>query len=324
MTSARRGLAVVAVALTLVVSACGGGDAEQEPDVDVTSSTSTDTRSAGGQITACTIVDRDVTDPINPNDRDLVSTLLIGDLTYDGCTIGDVYDVSFGIRVVDSGQDLKDLVEVLGEGRSSSIDGLGDEAFRSAKSVDGETVMVAIGVRVGDHEVFLRNDSIGNTDPDNRVSEDATIAFLEQYVAAIPDDFEAQALQSTVGAACLPADDRTIEQSVDSIQLARGGRSGDDVRCTYLGEHLATVTFSRGPVGDPADFLESAAENDEPVTLAGAVVAYRSTSDRDVQLTIQSGDAEMAYVTVSTQSGTLDPDAIVNLGAALLAASEPA
>lgn len=56
---------------------------------------------------------------------------------------------------------------------------LGDEAIRSENSAGGETVTIAIGARSGEHEVILRNDAIGNTDPANRVDEDAMIEFLQ-------------------------------------------------------------------------------------------------------------------------------------------------
>ncbi|GAA1730832.1 hypothetical protein [Aeromicrobium alkaliterrae] len=312
---------VVAVVALLAAAACGGSS--EEPEAEPSPTDTADSRSSEGQVTACTIVDRDVADPLNPRDSDLVPTLLIGSLTYDGCTIGDVYDVSFGIQVVDSDQTLEDELEILG-GNSGiePIDGLGDEAFRSEQSFGGETVTISIGVRVGDHEVLLRNDSVGNSDPEVRVSEDAMIAFLEAYLPAIPDDFETQALSTDVGSVCLAPDDRTIEQGVDTIQLARGGRSGDSIRCTYLGDHLATIQLSRSTSSDAAGALELAQESgDEPVEVEGAVAAYLYASDRSVSLTVQASEDEIIYVTVSTESGSLDPAAITTIAAAFLAAS---
>ncbi|WP_229054099.1 hypothetical protein [Aeromicrobium sp. Leaf350] len=317
-TSAR---AVTALAVALLLTACGGST---DDDPSPPSTTATDGgRSTTGQVSACTIVDRSVADPLNPNGEDLVPTLLIGDLTYDGCTVGDVYSVSFGIKVVDSDETLEDRVEILGGNSGTEpVDDLGDEAFRSEQSFGGETLTISIGVRVGDHEVLLRNDSPGNTDPANRVSEDAMIEFLEAYLPAIPDDFESQALTTEVDSACLPADDATIEDGVDTIQLARGGRSGTSVRCAYLGDHLATVQLSRSSNDDPTGTVElSRSSGAETVTVEGAVDAVISASSRSVTLTIQPSADEIVYMTVSTSSGSLDPTAMTSIAAAFLAQS---
>lgn len=311
------------LAAALAAAACGGSTDDGSPDPAPSTASSDGGRSTTGQVTACSIVDRAVTDPLNPNDRDLVPTLLIGDLTYDGCTVGDVYSVSFGVKVVDSDESLEDRVELLGGNDGlESIDDLGDEAFRSTNEAGGETVTITIGVRSAGHEVILRNDAIGNSDPANRVSEDDMLTFLREYLPAIPDDFESQALTTQVGTACLPADDRTIEQGVDTIQLARGGRSGSSVRCAYLGDHLATVQLSRSSDSDPSGTMELARESgEETVTVAGAEDATIRSDSRSVELTLQPSTTEIVYVTVTTSSGSLDPEAITAVAEAFLAAS---
>ncbi|MEG9225888.1 hypothetical protein [Aeromicrobium sp. Sec7.5] len=314
--------AFVALAAALVLGACGGSSDDGAPEADSTSTPTDDGRGTAGRITACTIVDRDVADPLNPNDRDLVPTLLIGDLTYDGCTVGDVYSISFGIKIVDSDETLEDRVERLGGNRGlEPVEGLGDEAFRSENRAGGETVTITIGVRIGDQEVILRNDAIGNTDPDNRVDEDAMMEFLEAYVPAIPEDFRTQALTTEVGTVCLPADDRSIEQGVDTIQLARGGRSGGSVRCAYLGDDLATVQLSRSSSADPEGSLDISRDYGETVTVAGAQDAVLEASARSVSLTIQPSADEIVYVTVGTSSGSLDPTAITAIAEAFLVSS---
>lgn len=88
---------------------------------------------------------------------------------------------------------------------------------------------------------------------------------------AIPADFETQALTTDSDTVCLPADDRTIEQGVDTIQLARGGRSGDSIRCAYLGDGLATVQLSRSSDDNPGATMQLARESgEEDVAVEGA------------------------------------------------------
>lgn len=319
----RRSLTVVVATLTaaLVLTSCSDSSDGGDPGPTGTATSSDGGRSTTGQVTACTVVDRSVADPLNPNDRDLVPTLLIGDLTYDGCTVGDVYSISFGIKVVDSDETLEDRVELLGSGGIEPVDGLGDEAFRSEDSFGGEAVTITIGVRSGDHEVILRNDSVGNSDPANRVSEDAMVEFLEAYVPAIPEDFGTQALTTNVGTTCLPADDVTIEKGVDTIQLARGGRGEDSVRCTYLGTNLATVQLSRSSDENPAQYLDPSRDNGETVTVAGAEDAVLVSSSRSVDLTIQPNAGEVVFVNATTRSGSLDPAAVTAIAEAFLVSS---
>lgn len=320
-------IGALVAAIMIAVTACGSGG-DNDPQNGPVSPETEDARNTGGQVTACTVVDRSVAEPLNPNDRDLVSTLLIGDMLFDGCTVGAVYSISFGVRVVEGGERLEDRVELAGPGSLEPIDGLGDQAFRSEATLDGtpdgELVQINIGVRSQGHEIFLRNDSIGNTDPSNRVSEEATIDFLEEFVAAIPDDFESQAQSVLMGEGCVAADDPTVTNVIGDVLIARGsssGEAGDSLECAYLGEDLDTISTSRSTAENTDDFFDPESTTDEEIAVDGAVRATIYATDDSASLTIQPGEDELAFVTVRKPG--VDTAAVVDLTEAFLVEGTP-
>ena len=256
---------------------------------------------------ACSAAPEDALASINPRDREPVSTLLIGDLVLDGCTLGDVYSMSFGVRMVDDGRDLSELVSV-GGGEAAPLEGVGDEAFRSA--MGGEpAVSVTVGARFGDHEVIMRNDAMSNSNPENVVTEQESIDFLIVFGESLPRDYVEQAMSTRVGEGCPVADD-VAEILGITVQLARGGTADDAVRCTYLGGDLTTVQLARFESSDPETLL---GEGDD-LELSGTEAATIDEWPESVEIHAQLSDNEMATVRIGApDDGEVDADGVVDL-----------
>ncbi|MBM9462695.1 hypothetical protein JL108_04485 [Aeromicrobium sp. YIM 150415] len=256
---------------------------------------------------ACSAAPEDALASINPRDREPVSTLLIGDLVFDGCTLGDVYSMSFGVRMVDDGRDLSELVSV-GGGEAAPLEGVGDEAFRSA--MGGEpAVSVTVGARFGDHEVIMRNDAMSNSNPENVVTEQESIDFLIAFGESLPRYYMEQAMSTRVGEGCPVADD-VAEILGITVQLARGGTADDAVRCTYLGGDLTTVQLARFESSDPETLL---GEGDD-LELSGTEAATIDEWPESVEIHAQLSDNEMATVRIGApDDGEVDADGVVDL-----------
>ena len=271
---------------------------------------------------ACTVVDDEVTDPLNPQDDLLVNTLLIGDLTFDGCTIGDVYSISFGIRVVDGAPPLEEMVETLGGDPPEDVPDLGDEAFRS----ESDFGSIVTGVRYRGYEVIVRNESLGNTNPEVHVSDETVNEFLKTYIEEIPVTFRDQALNTEVTDGCPAADDPAVTAVAGPVQLARGGSVRGSVRCTYLGEDLSTLQLSRASAENAEELIVPQGDPATEVTIDGATFAeqsvFSSTRSEEVSLDILVSETEYSHVTARTDGRSLDPTAVVTLAELFLADSQ--
>lgn len=318
----RRTMGAVLLATVLAaLAACGSAEDDSAPQGSVTPEQQ---RASTGPQTACTVIGRDAVAPLNPQGEELVNTLLIGDLTFDGCTIGTVPLVSFGIKVVEGGDSLEERVENLGDGTLEEIEGLGDEAFRSEKNYDGRSVLIAIGVRQGEHEILLRNESLGEIDEKEQVTEEATIEFLEEYVAAIPDDFESEAPSVLVGAGCPAEIDPAVTALVGNVALARGGHSGQDVQCRYLGDSGSTIQLSRFATDNAAGYITPKTPPEYvPVPIEGATAALMWLLGNVGNMTIQPSASEIAELRVESAGGAVEQERFLALATTFLSESAP-
>ncbi|MGJ9414109.1 hypothetical protein ACHAAC_15510 [Aeromicrobium sp. CF4.19] len=293
--------ASLALTAALALGACTGGD-EDTADEATADPVPTGTAEPAAE-NPCTLVTPETLESVNPRDNELVSTLIIGDLTFDGCTIGDVYDVSFGVRVVDNGTALEELA--IGGSQAPERVDIGDEAYRSTVGTGDDVVSVTTVARFGDHVVQVRNDSLGNSDPEVRVEEDVTEALLTELGEAVPDDYEESALSTDVGAGCLLADDETVTDLVGEVQLARGGTVDGDVRCSYLGEDSDTLRVEASPESNAAELYDASADSGtrEDVEVAGAERAVLGESTGSIGGTFQPDEESVGYLTVSAAAG---------------------
>lgn len=318
------------VAALLVLSACTGSDDPEPTATPTPTSSETDAATTAepapfpAEGNACTVLPEDDVDPLNPRDRELVNTLISGDMVFDGCTVGRVHSLSFGIRITDGEATLADEVQIVAGSEAEPLDGLGDEAFiarRPGFEPGDDPLTVAIGARFGDHEVFLRNESLGNSNPEEHVTEEQTIEFLRAYGAAIPDDFEQAAQRTEVGEGCLDPEAEVLTAIVGTVQLARGGYSGDEVQCAYLGDDSTTVRLSRSPASNAEDFVSIDPSFEEELELADAVTAKINGSDGNFSVTVQPAEQEIAFASVSGGAASLGRDDLVPLVEEFLAGS---
>lgn len=317
----RRTTTAVPLVTLLSASACGAAPDDPDPQG---SATTEPQRSGSGPDTACTVVGRDGIAPLNPQDEIPVSELLVGDHRFDGCSIGTVPSISVGIRVIDGGDSLRDRVAGIGDDTLEEIDGLGDEAFRSERVYDGRTTAIAIGVRQGEHEVLLRNWSFVSVDEDEHVSEEAMIEFLQEYVAAIPDDFESQARRVPIGSGCPSEIDPAVNALIGNVELARGGDTGDAVQCTYVGSTGSTIRLSRFATDDPAAYLAPLAPPDYvPVTVEGTTAAMAWLFGNAGYLTIQPSATEIAELETELAGGAVEQERFLALATTFLSESAP-
>ncbi len=315
-----RTMTAVLVAIVLSASACGA----EPDDAPQGSATTEQQRSGTGPDTACTIVGRDGLAPLNPQGEDPVNELLMGDHRFDGCSIGTAPSISVAIRVIDGGDSLRDRVAGIGDDTVDEIDDLGDEAFRSERTYEGRTTAIAIGVQRGEHEILLRNWSFVSVNEEEHVSEEAMIEFLEEYVAAIPDDFESQARRVLVGSGCPSEVDPAVNALIGNVELARGGDSGEDVQCTYRGSTGSTIRLSRFASEDPAGYLTPLTPPDYvPVAIEGATAAVVWLFGNTGYMTIQPSATEIAELEAELAGGAVEQDRFQALAESFVAESAP-
>lgn len=291
--------ASLALAMALTLAACSGdddGSAELAAGEDPAPSSVPTGTAAPPEPNACTLVEPETLESVNPRGKEPVNTLLIGDLTFDGCTIGGVYDVSFGVRVVDDGTELADFA-IGGSGEPEPVD-IGDEGFRNTTMMGEDVVSVTTVARFGDHVVKVRNDSLGNSNPDVRVAEDVTEALLVELGEAVPDGYEDSALGTGVGPGCLLADDETITDLVGEVQLARGGSADGGVRCTYLAERKLLIEVL--PASNATELHEATAQDpsNEEVEVDGAIGAVLAERSGVLEGSFQPDEGSVGHLRV--------------------------
>lgn len=296
----------------LVLSGCLGSGPDPAPVED--EPLTPEPTSSAGAVDPCTLLDDERLAEVNPRGSEPVHTLLIGGLTFAGCTLGDTYDVSFGFRVVDDGRSLQEVVAV-GGSELEGLSGVGDEGFRNGTTIGGEQVSLVVGARFGEREVLVRNDSLGNADADVRVSEEQTLELLEALGESLPEDAAARSLTVDVGAGCLPADAAEVTDLVGEVQLARGGSADGSVRCTYLGEELGTVQTARSDAPNAADFVVPDPGTTDEIDVDGALAATISEFETGTEVTVQPAEEEIAFVSASGRGRTepFDRDQVLAL-----------
>ena len=307
------GAAAGLMAAGLLVACTGDPDSEEDETPEPAPQETDASQPPASAVDACTAAPDDALATINPRNREPVSTLLIGDLVFDGCTLGDVYSMSFGVRMVDGGRDLAEIVAAGGD-EATPLDGVGDEAFRSATG--GEpAVSITVGARFGDHEVIMRNDAMSNSNPDNVVTEQESIDFLTAFGESLPDDYVEQASSTRVGEGCPTA--QAIDEALGvTVQLARGGTADDAVRCTYLGEDLTAVQINRSESSDPQALLGEG----EDLDLDGAEAATIEERPGSVEIRAQLSDDEVATVIVRAPGDdTVDAEPVVGIAREFIA-----
>ncbi|MGJ9414108.1 hypothetical protein ACHAAC_15505 [Aeromicrobium sp. CF4.19] len=311
-------LSSVLAVTALVLTACTEAE-NAEPESEPTPTESGETAATN----ACELVPQDLLDRVNPRDAEPVSRLLLGDLTYDGCTIGGVYDVSFGVRIADDGKELSELVPA-GTEPAEEVD-LGDEGFRSVMQYDGEVVEVNYVVRFADHVVRVENSSLGNDDEADHVSQEDTKALLVALGEAVPDDYEQEALTTSVDEACLPADDPSILDLVGEVQLARSAVGDDTLRCNYLAADFTRLEFTMSDTTDVDEPFraETAGQDAEEIEVEGVAAAALIENDLEVAVVVQPDQESIARLSVQApdlRDPEPDAEGAIEVAKAFLAA----
>ena len=274
-----------------------GHKAESKPD-DPSPSQTQETNAATDP---CKLISPESLDKVNLRDNTPRAALMTGRYEFVGCLIGDAYDFSFGYRAVESGPSLKDQVGL----SSKTAPGIGDEAY-----IENTGYAMTVGARFGDQEILVRNDSLGNADPDNRVDENTTMSIVKELGKSLPDDLVGSAAPVELGEGCLAADSKVVESLIGSVVLARGGTYDDFANCDYLGEGGSTIGLSRSDASNASDFF-GGSDRAEPVDIDGVVKAEisESTAGDVVDLVVQPTKGEVGFVNVARGIKTPDDQA---------------
>ena len=290
-------LAPIAAALILLTGCTGSDDPKPEPD----DPTPSQTQEANAATDPCKLISAESLDKVNLRDNTARTALMTGRYEFVGCLLGDAYNFSFGYRAVDTGPSLKDQVGP----SSTSEPGIGDEAY-----IENTGYAMVVGARFGDQEIIVRNDSLGNADPADRIDEDTTMSIVKELGKGLPDDLVASAAPVELGEGCLAADSKVVESLVGSVVLARGRAYDDFTNCDYLGEGGSTIGLSRSDASNASDFF-GGDDRAEPVDIDGVVKAEisESTMGDVLDLVVQPTKGEIGFVNVSRGIKTPDDEA---------------
>lgn len=300
MTRRHQLLAPIAAALILLAGCTGSSDdakSEAKPD----DSAPSPSQEADAATDPCRLISAESLAKVNLRDNTPRAALMTGRDEFVGCLIGDAYDFSFGYRAVDTGPSLKEQVGPA----SKAVSGIGDEAY-----IEKSDYAMVVGARFGDQEIIVRNDSLGNADPENRTDEKTTMSVVEELGEGLPDDLAASAAPVELGEGCPAADSKVVVSLVGSVVLARGGTYDDFTNCDYLGKGGSTIGLSRSDASNASDFLGNS-DLAKPADIDGVVKAEISESPRGdlVELVIQPTKGEIAFVNASRGIKTPDDEA---------------
>lgn len=305
MTRRHQLLAPIAAALILLTGCTGSSD-DPKPEPKPDDPTPSQTQEANAATDPCRLISAESLAKVNLRDNTPRTALMTGRDEFVGCLIGDAYDFSFGYRAVDTGPSLKVQVGP----SSTTASGVGDEAY-----IEKTDYAMVVGARFGDREVIVRNDSLGNADPENRIDEDTTMSVVKELGERLPDDLAASAAPVELGEGCLAADSKVVESLVGSVVLARGGTYDDFTNCDYLGKGGSTIGLSRSDASNASDFFGNS-DLAEPADIDGVVKAEISASPAGdlVELVIQPTKGEIAFVNASRGIKTPDDEAERKVG----------
>lgn len=171
--------------------------------------------------------------------------------------------------------------------------------------------------RFGDVIVYVRNDSLGNSNPESVIDDDRTYEAMTAFAEALPDGIVETARTAEVDESVCPAvDAELVESLIGTVELARGGHADGADRCAYRGEEGRQIRLSSRASDEPVDVEPSG----DPIRLPnveGAQGAIRDFGDA-VELTIIPPGERVSYIAVSTG----DPDAEVDADAVIALTEE--
>lgn len=262
---------LVLVATVAALGACSGGGSD-EPKPTQSASTPSQTQAAD-PLDPCALVPDAVLDSVNIHDREPAVGLMLGNEEFVSCQLDDTETFTWGYRAVRlSDQPLSERLP-----SSEKTSGIGDESYTQS---DPQGYQLWIVARFGEHEILVRNSSLGNTDPANVVSAEDTTALAKAFGKALPDGLEKDVDPVNLTDACPATDSPEVTAVIGDVVLARGPdpRGADDVQCHYLGKGGTRLLLEKSTLSNAKELYDARSDRADDIDVKGADQASIDTS----------------------------------------------